>query len=123
MNEIDASLREFILSHAPQPIVKCGDIVTTNWGWKKPHKARIYTIAAEIVNLNLTIRERELLGIKNWIGVECDYFANRINDKGEPTGAQGMVLTNFTTEDGREWKKIGHTFNHAGLMVILETLK
>jgi hypothetical protein len=34
-----------------------------------------------------------------------------------------MVLTNFTTEDGREWKKIGHTFNHAGLMVILETLK
>lgn len=118
MNGVDKALKEFIASHAPLPLAKNGDIVITIWGeWKKPHKVKIYQVAAELVNLNLTIGERNARGITDFIGVELDYYANRVDDKGEPIGAQGIVLTNFITADNKEWRKVGYTFNHFGFWV------
>jgi len=120
--EIDKKIEKFIIRNAPKPIVQCGAIVTSQWGnWKKPHKVRIYKISAEITNLNLTIGERKKLGIKGFVGVELDYFANRINDDGKSIGVQGMVLSNFITEDGQQWEKVGHTFNFGGLTAAIES--
>lgn len=121
MIEIDKKLAELILQNAPKPLVKCGSIVTTQWGgWKKPHEVRIYRISAEITNLNLTIGEREKLGINGFVGIELDYYGNRVNNDGEPIGVQGIVLSYFITQDGQQWKKIGNTFNYSPMSVTIE---
>ena len=123
MNEIDKSLRKFVISHAPVSVVKCGEIVTTKWGgWKHPHKVKIYEVGVEIVSLNLTIGERGKLGITGFVGVEYYYYGNRLNNKGEPTGVKGAVLTNFVTDNGVKWERIGQTFNHYGLTFTIERI-
>jgi len=116
LNNFDKSLREFVFKYAPMPMAKCGEIVTTKWGdWKRPHKVKIYEVGVEIINLNLTIGERKRLGLEGWLGLELYYYADRVNDKGEPTGVTGAVLTNFTTDSGKQWQKIGQSFNNCGL--------
>lgn len=123
LNEFDKALRDFVVSYAHKSpsIVKCGDIVTTKWGdWKQPHQVKIYEVGVEIVDLNLTFGEREKLGIKGWMGVEYYYYANRINNYGEPIGIKGIVLNNFITDNGEVWSKTGLTFNHQGLCFTLE---
>jgi hypothetical protein len=129
LNEFDKALRKFMINYAEDSpetdsIVECGDIVTTKCiGWKQPHKVKIYEIGVEIVDLNLTIGEREKLGIDGWIGVGYYYFANRINSKGETIGTQGMALTNFVTDNGKVWQKVGRSFNHCGLCFVIERME
>lgn len=126
LNEFDKALRDFVVSYAKKSpsLVKCGDIVTTKWGdWKKPHQAKIYEVGVEIVDLNLTFGEREKLGIKGWLGVRYYYYANRINNYGEPIGVKGIVLNNFITDNGEVWQKVGATFNHQGLSFTIERME
>ena len=122
LNEIDKEFREFIISHASPPVAKCGDIVMAQWGWKHPHKVKITTVGLELTDLNLTIGERAKLGITGRLAIEYYYVGHRLNNKGEPTGVSGAVLSSFTTENGVKWERIGHSFNHYGLCVDMETL-
>jgi len=123
-NKFDKALRELALSHAPEPLAKCGDIVTVQWGgWKKPHRVRIYEVGVEIVSLAITIGQRKALGIEGWMGVQHYYYAFRVKDDGERVGSSaGFVLPNFTTDDGKRWESLFPTFNHAGLSFKLSFL-
>jgi hypothetical protein len=122
LNEIDKAFREFIISHASPPVAKCGDIVMAQWGWKHPHKVRITAVELELVDLNLTIGERVKLGITGRLAIEYCYIGNRLNNKGEPTGVSGAVLSSFTTENGVKWERKGLSFNHYGLCFDIDRL-
>ncbi len=116
LNKFDEALRDLALSHIPTPIAKCGDIVTTQWGdWKQPHKVKIYEVGMEIVSFNISIGQRQALGINGWMGVQHYYYADRVDDNGEQKGVKGVVLAKFTTADGKTWESLFPTFNYAGL--------
>lgn len=122
LNEIDKGFREFIISRASPPVAKCGDIVMAQWGWKHPHKVKITKVGLELTDLNLTIGERAKLGIAGRLAIEYYYIGRRLNNKGEPTGVSGAVLSSFITENGVKWERVGNSFNYYGLCVEMETL-
>ena len=118
----DIELKHLALSHAPSPIVKCGDIVTTLWGdWKREHKVMIYSIGVDIVSLSGRRFRRDGETLQDYerevsiMGVEHSYSALRLNKDGEPKEKYGIALTNFKTEEGQLWGKKHKDFNHHGL--------
>jgi hypothetical protein len=122
LNKLDKVFRDFIISNASPPVAKCGDIVMAQWGWKHPHKVRITAVGLELVDLNLTIGERAKLGITGRLAIEYYYIGNRLNDKDEPTGVKGAVLSSFITNNGVKWERTGLSFNNYGLCFDIDRL-
>ena len=99
-----------------------GILLWLNGDGSHPHKVKITTVGLELTDLNLTIGERAKLGITGRLAIEYYYVGHRLNNKGKPTGVSGAVLSSFTTLNGVKWERIGHSFNHYGLRVDIETL-
>jgi hypothetical protein len=116
------ALRDLAIKHAPEQIAQVGDIVTAEWGgWKVPHKVKITKVAVEIGSIDLTIRQRFEMGLTGWLIVQYQYCGRRINKQGIEFGyPYGFLLTNFTTADGKQHKRIPSGFNHVGLVFNLD---
>ncbi len=125
-NQLDIEIKQLIIAHAPKPIAKVGDVVWTNWGWKKPHKVQISAINAEIVGANLSHGDvmRDYPGGKFPIlRVELSYTAVRLDRRGVPKDKEGcgIILRNLTTLSGEKWERGNvYGFNHYGLSCELE---
>ena len=121
-NKFDNALRDLAIRYAPKQIAKCGDIVTAQWAWKKPHKVIITRVAVEVSSIDLTIRRREELGLTGWLIVQHEYIGRRLKANGELAGSPsvGFLLCEFTTSDGQKFERIPSGFNHAGLVFDIE---
>jgi hypothetical protein len=87
-----------------------GEIVETNWGWKKPHKVMISHVGAALAcgDFNREVWEfhAELV---------MTYYAFKLDKNGEPKTEPGgcIVLSTFTKADGTEWQMAKNTINNA----------
>ena len=116
-NDFDNALRDLAIRYAPKQIVKCGDVVTSGIYWKKPHKVKITGVAVEVSGIDLSIARRAELGLTGWLVVQHEYFGQRLKTNGELAGHSPVfLLTEFTTDDGQEYKRIPSSFNHVGLV-------
>jgi len=118
-------LGKLALEYAAEPIVKIGDIVTTQWAdWKHPHKVEICEIGVHLVSTNCRAR-KENESVRQWlnrvslIGVDLYYYAFRLNKKYKIRSHSAIVLNKFITESGKKWQKKHDDFNHCGLSWII----
>jgi len=126
LNQFDNALRELAISHAPKQIAKCGNIVISSAYWKHPHKVKITRVSVEICGIDLTIGQREELGITGWLIVQYEYIGKRLKANGEEVTGRpsvGFLLYEFETADKQHYKRIPSCFNHTGLVFDIETLK
>jgi len=135
MKRFDDELRQLVLFHAPEPLVHCGELVTTMWGdWKREHKVMVYQVDAVLVSLRGNRRARngdesneeyEKYLYENKIsrmGVEIHYSALRLGKNGIPKEKYGIFLGNFKTEDGYEYQQKHDHFNHIGLSFTIDEI-
>jgi len=123
-NNFDNALRNLAIRYAPKQLAKCGDVVTTQCGWKKPHKVKITQVSIEITSIGLSIGRRAELGLTGWLIVQHQYIGRRLKADGELVGQShyGFLLSEFATKNGQEYERIPSSFNHVGLIFEIEKL-
>jgi len=108
-NIIKVAALEFARANA---IVMPGDIVLTNWGgaWKKARKVQIYAVGSALAHDDFDPQQREFRAT-----LEMTYYALRLKANGEPRDKPGcgIVLRDFITQDGVEWKESRNVINNA----------
>jgi len=119
LNNFDKALKGLALQYAPKQIAKSGDIVTAHWGgWKQPHEVKITNVSVEISSIDISIARRAELNLTGWLIVQHQYIGRRLKANGELSGhpETGFLIIEFTTADGKKYKRIPSGFNHAGLV-------
>ena len=122
-NDFDNALRNLAISYAPKQLAKCGDVVTAQWGWKKPHNVRITQVSIEISSIDISIGRRAELGLTGWMIVQHQYIGRRLKANDELAGHPhyGFLLSEFTTNNGQKYERIPSGFNHIGLVFEVES--
>ena len=103
---IKAAALEFARANA---VVIPGDFVTTQWGsWKKSHRVQICEVGAALAYGEFDRQKREFPAI-----LEMFYTAARLRADGTlfDKPGNGIVLSEFITENGITWKQSRQIFN------------